>query len=75
MRGLIISRQTFLLVAAAMAFLFLTGCVTKSSYNKVVEERNQLRVQNAALEGDTIDLSTELRSIVSPSSAAFCSRS
>jgi len=60
MRGLIISRQTFLLVAAAMAFLFLTGCVTKSSYNKVVEERNQLREQNAALEDDTIDLSTEL---------------
>jgi len=60
MRGLIISRPTFLLVAAATAFLFLTGCVTKSSYNKVVEERNQLREQNAALEGDTIDLSTEL---------------
>jgi len=60
MRGLIISRQTFLLVAAAMAFLFLTGCVTKSSYNKVVEERNQLREQNVALEDDTVDLSTEL---------------
>jgi len=60
MRVLIISRPTFLLIAAAMAILFLTGCVTKSSYNKVVEERNQLREQNAALEGDTIDLSTEL---------------
>ena len=60
MRGLIISRPTFLLVAATTAFLFLTGCVTESSYNKVVEERNQLREQNAALEDDTVDLSTEL---------------
>ena len=60
MRELIISRPTFLLVTATTAFLFLTGCVTESSYNKVVEERNQLREQNAALEGDTIDLSTEL---------------
>jgi len=60
MRGLIISRPTFLLVTATTAFLFLTGCVTESSYNKVVEERNQLREQNAALEDDTIDLSTEL---------------
>jgi len=34
--------------------------VTESSYNKVVEERNQLREQNTALEDDTIDLSTEL---------------
>jgi len=60
MRELIISRPTFLLVTATTAFLFLTGCVTESSYNKVVEERNQLREQNAALEDDTIDLSTEL---------------
>lgn len=60
MRRLIISRPTFLLVTAATAFLFLTGCVTESSYNKVVEERNQLREQNTALEDDTIDLSTEI---------------
>lgn len=60
MRRLIISRPTFLLVTAATAFLFLTGCVTESSYNKVVEERNQLREQNTALEDDTTDLSTEI---------------
>ena len=60
MRVLIISRPTFLLIAAATAFLFLTGCVTESSYNKAIEERNQLREQNAALEDDTVDLSTEL---------------
>jgi chemotaxis protein MotB len=60
MRVFIISRPTFLLIVAATAFLVLTGCVTESSYNKVVEERNQLREQNAALEDDTVDLSTEL---------------
>ena len=60
MRTLIASRPSFLFVALATAFLLLSGCVTESSYDKVVKERNELRQANAALEGETVDLGTEL---------------
>jgi chemotaxis protein MotB len=60
MRTLIASRSPFLLVAFATAFLLLSGCVTESSYNKVVKERNDLRQANAALEDETVELGTEL---------------
>jgi chemotaxis protein MotB len=54
------SRTSFLLAAAAAAFLLLAGCVTRGSYDEVVEERDQLLRQNTVLEDDTIELSTEL---------------
>ena len=54
------SRTSFLLAATATAFLLLAGCVTRGSYDEVVEERDQLLRQNAELEDDTIELSTEL---------------
>jgi chemotaxis protein MotB len=60
MRTLIASRPSFLFIALATAFLLLSGCVTESSYNKVVKERNELRQANAALEDETVDLGTEL---------------
>ena len=60
MKELVMSRPSSFFVALAASFLLLTGCVTKGSYDKVVEERDQLRQQNAALEDDTVDLSTEL---------------
>lgn len=60
MRALVPSRSSFLLIALATAFLLLSGCVTRSSYDKVVEERNQLRQDNVALEDGTVELSTEL---------------
>ena len=50
MRTLIASHSSFLFIALATAFLLLSGCVTESSYNKVVKERNELRQANAALE-------------------------
>jgi chemotaxis protein MotB len=54
------SRTSFLLAAAATAFLLLAGCVTRGSYDEVVEERDRLLRQNTVLEDDTIELSTEL---------------
>jgi chemotaxis protein MotB len=60
MRILIASRPSFLFVALATAFLLLSGCVTESSYNKVVKERNELRQANAALEDETVEMGTEL---------------
>jgi chemotaxis protein MotB len=60
MRTLIASRSSFLFVALATAFLLLSGCVTESSYNKVVKERNELRQSNAALADETVELGTEL---------------
>jgi chemotaxis protein MotB len=60
MRALVISRPTFLFVALATASLLLSGCVTRGSYDKVVEERDQLRQANAELEGETAELGTEL---------------
>jgi len=60
MRSLTNSRSFFLPVALTAAILLLSGCVTESSYNKVVKERNELRQANAALEGETVELGTEL---------------
>jgi chemotaxis protein MotB len=60
MRTFIASRSSFLFIALATAFLLLSGCVTESSYNKVVKERNDLRQANAALEDETVELGTEL---------------
>jgi chemotaxis protein MotB len=60
MRTLIASHSPFLFVALATAFLLLSGCVTESSYNKVVQERNELRQANAALADETVELGTEL---------------
>ena len=60
MNTFIASRPSFLLVAATATVLMLSGCVTRSSYEEVAEERDQLLRQNAALEGDTVELSTEL---------------
>lgn len=60
MRALVTSRSSFLLIALAMTFLLLSGCVTSGRYDKVVEERDQLRQENVALEDDTVELSTEL---------------
>ncbi|MEO1934981.1 MAG: OmpA family protein [Myxococcales bacterium] len=60
MNTFIASRPSLLIVAATTAFLMLTGCVTRGSYDEVTEERDQLLRQNAALEDDTVGLSTEL---------------
>jgi len=60
MRTLIASHSSFLFIALATAFLLLSGCVTESSYNKVVKERNELRQANAALEDETVEMGTEL---------------
>ena len=60
MRAFIRSRPTFLFVALATAFLLLSGCVTRGSYDKAVDERDQLRQANAELETETVELGTEL---------------
>jgi len=60
MRTLIASHSSFLFIALATAFLLLSGCVTESSYNKVVKERNELRQANAALEDETVEMGTDL---------------
>jgi len=60
MRAFVSSRPTFLFVALATASLLLSGCVTRGSYDKVVEERDQLRQANAELESETVELGTEL---------------
>ena len=60
MRAFIRSRPTFLFVALATTFLLLSGCVTRGSYDKVVDERDQLRQANAELETETVELGTEL---------------
>ncbi len=61
MRILIASRPFIAFIALAAAFLLLlSGCVTESSYNKVVKERNELRQANAALEDETVEMGTEL---------------
>jgi chemotaxis protein MotB len=60
MRALIISRRFFLLVASATALLVLGGCVSRSSYDAVVEERDDLRRYSAAMDGDSANLSNEL---------------
>jgi len=60
MRTLIASHSSFLFIALATAFLLLSGCVTESSYNEVVKERNELRQANAALEDETVEMGTEL---------------
>jgi chemotaxis protein MotB len=52
MRVLIASRRFFLLVALAAAFLVLTGCVTRGTYDTVVKERDELRERNSALQRD-----------------------
>jgi chemotaxis protein MotB len=52
MRVLITSRRFFLLVALATAFLVLTGCVTRGTYDTVVKERDELRERNSALQRD-----------------------
>ena len=60
MRAFVSFRPTFLFVALATASLLLSGCVTRGSYDKVVEERDQLRQANAELESETVELGTEL---------------
>jgi chemotaxis protein MotB len=60
MRALITTGPSLLLIALLTAFLLPTGCVTRGSYDKVVEERDQLRQDNAALESETVELGTEL---------------
>jgi len=60
MRTLIASHSSFLFIALATAFLLLSGCVTESSYNEVVKERNELRQANAALEDETVEMGTDL---------------
>ena len=60
MRAFVSSRPTFLFVALATASLLLSGCVTRGSYDKVVEERDQLRQANAELASETVELGTEL---------------
>ena len=60
MRAPFTSYRLFLLVASAMAFLVLTGCVTRGSYDTIVKERDELRERNAALETDATEMGHEL---------------
>ena len=60
MRALVVSRGFFLLVVSLTASLLLAGCVSRGTYTKVVEERDQLRRRNAALTGVAAGLGSEL---------------
>ncbi len=60
MRILVVSRGFFLLVVSTTASLLLAGCVSRGTYTKVVEERDQLRRRNAALTGVAAGLGSEL---------------
>ena len=60
MRPLIISRQFFMLVASATVLLALSGCVSRATYDAVVEERDDLRRYSVAIEGGAADLSNQL---------------
>ncbi len=60
MRALITTRRFFMFVALATAFLVLTGCVSRGTYDAVVEERDDLRRYSAAIEGGAADLSNQL---------------
>ncbi len=60
MRALITTRRSFMFVALATAFLVLTGCVSRGTYDAVVEERDDLRRYSAAIEGGAADLSNQL---------------
>lgn len=60
MRALVVSRGCFLLVVSLTALLLLAGCVSRGTYNEVVEERDQLRRRSAALTGVAAGLGSEL---------------
>lgn len=60
MRALVVSRGCFLLVVSLTALLLLAGCVSRGTYNEVVEERDQFRRRSAALTGVAAGLGSEL---------------
>lgn len=60
MRALVVSRGYFLLVVSLTALLLLAGCVSRGTYNEVVEERDQFRRRSAALTGVAAGLGSEL---------------
>jgi chemotaxis protein MotB len=54
------SRRPFALVASLTASLVLGGCVSRGSYDAVVEERDQLRRLSVAVESNAADLGNQL---------------